>query len=193
MAARKKARKKTGKKSADQLGAKAQFIRQHPNLSAKELIEAAAKRGLTIRTPQVYKIRAAKAPQSGQGGGPRPRGSVADHAQPGSSDKLQSKSEFIRTRPPGMTARQVVQAAAALGMSLSEHFVYNIRSTAKKKARGVVGRASAAGGPGRPAPGRLGTREAQFRRLAMELGLQRSSQLLEELEHRLTALIAGQS
>jgi hypothetical protein len=192
MAARKKAGKKSGKKSAGKLGAKAKFIRQHPNLSAKELVEAAAKRGLTIRTPQVYKIRAAKTPQGNQGAARRPRRSVVGQ-QPGSGDKLQSKSEFIRTRPPGMTARQVVEAAAVRGMSLSEHFVYNIRSTAKKKAQGAATRAATAGGADRLAGGTAAAQEAQFRRLALELGLQRSGQLLEEVEHRLTALIAGQA
>ncbi len=100
-----------------------------------------------------------------------------------------SKSEFIRTRPPGMTAKEVVAAAAELGMTMSEHFVYNIRSTAKKKVSSLAPSLSASAT--RAITGRASSREAEFRRLTLSLGLDRSKQLLAEVETKLAALISG--
>jgi len=111
--------------------------------------------------------------------------------QPGRRSARQpgSKSEFIRTRPPGMTAREVVAEAATLGMTMSEHFVYNIRSTAKKKAARLAPSLSVSAA--RAITGRTASREADFRRLTLALGLDRSKQLLAEVETKLAALISG--
>lgn len=52
------------KKSAGTFGAKAEFIRSQPDqLSAREIVEAAKKRGLQITVNHVYNIRAAKRTQ----------------------------------------------------------------------------------------------------------------------------------
>jgi hypothetical protein len=196
MAAKKRARK-SPKRLAKTLGAKADFIRRHPNLSAKEVVEAAAKQGLVIRTPQVYKLRSAAAGKTKKRAPRRSRKAAKGRKPAASTAKsttaTMSKSEFIRTRPPGMTARQVVEAAAAQGMALTEHFVYNIRSTAKKKAgkskltAAVAAQASARG------TGRAGrAQESTFRRLILALGLDRAKKLVSEVEAKLTALIAGQ-
>ena len=111
------------------------------------------------------------------------------HAQRKSVRQPSSKSEFIRTRRPGMTAKEVVAEAAALGMTMSEHFVYNIRSTAKKKASKLAPTLSASAA--RTITGRAASREAEFRRLTLALGLDRSKQLLAEVETKLAALISG--
>jgi hypothetical protein len=100
-----------------------------------------------------------------------------------------SKSEFIRTRPPGMTAKEVMAAGAELGVTMSEHFVYNIRSTAKKKASRLAPSLSASAT--RAITGRAATREAEFRTLTLALGLDRSKRLLAEVETELAAVSSG--
>lgn len=108
----------------------------------------------------------------------------------GSEPPALSKSEFIRSRPPGMTAKQVVVAAAARGMKLSEHFVYNIRSSAKKRAAKVRRDARVSTGAARVGRGD-GAQAAQFRSLVLDLGLARARALLDDMERRLSAVISG--
>jgi hypothetical protein len=80
------ASKKSPKKTSDKFGAKADFIRNQPeSMSAKEIVDAAAKQGIKISVNHVYNLRtsAAKksdapmsslAPKRGPG---RPRASVS--------------------------------------------------------------------------------------------------------------------
>lgn len=54
------AAKKTGKKTSDKFGAKADFIRSMPeSMSAKEVADAAAKQGIKISVNHVYNLRTA--------------------------------------------------------------------------------------------------------------------------------------
>jgi hypothetical protein len=56
------ASKKTGKKTPGKFGAKADFIRSQPeSMSAKEIVEAAAKQGIKISVNHVYNLRTAAA------------------------------------------------------------------------------------------------------------------------------------
>jgi cysteine sulfinate desulfinase/cysteine desulfurase-like protein len=56
------ASKKTVKKVTDKFGAKADFIRSQPaSLSAKEIVDAAAKQGIKISVNHVYNLRTAAA------------------------------------------------------------------------------------------------------------------------------------
>ena len=56
-------------------GSKAEFIRQHADLSPKEVVEAAARQGLMIHLPQVYNLRAAS--QRRKPAAPKPSAPVA--------------------------------------------------------------------------------------------------------------------
>ena len=62
---RKKKTSKTSRKSkkkqqqAEKAGAKAEFIRKHPDLSVRGLVASAQKAGITISRPQVYGVRKA--------------------------------------------------------------------------------------------------------------------------------------
>jgi hypothetical protein len=162
----KQQRGKSTKRHAPDHGVKAAFIRQHAELSAKALVEAAAKQGLAIHLPQVYKVRAATTARAAGG---KPEG------------EFPSKSAFIRGQPASMTAKQVVRAAAERGMVISETFVYNIRAAAKKR-----------GGAARPAgPGRPGDPSSDFRKLVLDLGVRQARALLDEVEVKLQALVAG--
>lgn len=56
------ASKKTGKKVTGKFGAKADFIRSQPeSMSAKEIVDAAAKQGIKISVNHVYNLRTAAA------------------------------------------------------------------------------------------------------------------------------------
>jgi len=63
------ASKKSAKKSSNNtFGAKADFIRDQPsNMSAKDIVDAAAKQGLRISVNHVYNLRAAAKKQPGAG------------------------------------------------------------------------------------------------------------------------------
>jgi len=59
------ASKKTGKKTSEKFGAKADFIRNQPeNMSAKDIVDAAAKQGIKISVNHVYNLRTAAAKKS---------------------------------------------------------------------------------------------------------------------------------
>lgn len=60
------ASKKTGKKVAGKFGAKADFIRSQPeSMSAKDVVDAAAKQGIKISVNHVYNLRTAAAKKTG--------------------------------------------------------------------------------------------------------------------------------
>lgn len=60
------ASKKTGKKVPGKFGAKAEFIRSQPeSMSAKDIVDAAAKQGIKISVNHVYNLRTAAAKKGG--------------------------------------------------------------------------------------------------------------------------------
>lgn len=100
-----------------------------------------------------------------------------------------SKRAFILSLPPEMPAKEVVEKAKEQGITIGEQYVWGVRSTAKQMdaKRGTkAGRRS-----------NLSTRhasssaEAEFRRLAIELGLGKSRALLHDTERRVAELIQG--
>lgn len=59
------ASKKTAKKPSGKFGAKAEFIRTQPeSMSAKDIVDAAAKQGIKISVNHVYNLRTAAAKKS---------------------------------------------------------------------------------------------------------------------------------
>lgn len=79
-----------------------------------------------------------------------------------SSDKPLTKTAFVRQLPEDMPAKEVVDKAKAAGIELSEAYVYEIRSAAKrakkksggeKAARGGVAKKAAAPAEGKDASG----------------------------------------
>jgi hypothetical protein len=85
-----------------------------------------------------------------------------------------SKSAFIRSLPPTMPARDVVAKAKIAGMSVTEAYVYAIRSAAKRTNRAAR----------RPAahvsqPVSSSGAEALLQAVAAEIGLGRAIELLK--------------
>ena len=98
-----------------------------------------------------------------------------------------SKSEFIRSQPPRMRAKEVVELAKKQGLDVDHKYVYVVRSNARRK-----GRNRRRGRPrGTAAPRMASSTEKEFRRLAIELGLKRAEVILSDTKKRLAAVIAG--
>ncbi len=95
-----------------------------------------------------------------------------------------NKTQFVLNLPEQMSARDVVEEGKKQGITLSEKYVYVIRSNARKPGAAVGvgrgrGRAAAAGAPSRAAAGPL---EAQLRSAIAELGLARARQVFKDVE-----------
>ncbi len=86
-----------------------------------------------------------------------------------------------------MSAKEVVAAAKAQGFELTEGFVYNVRSSVKAKSNAPAAKR----GPGRSKPVPSGD-EASFRALVVSLGTARAKALVDEVEAKLAAVIAGE-
>lgn len=99
--------------------------------------------------------------------------------------KFGAKSEFIRSQPADMPAKQVVEAAKQAGLTLSENLVYATRADAKKKAvKGSSRSATPKRKPGRPRASSPKTNDldAQLRSAIAEMGLARARQVFSEVE-----------
>jgi len=100
--------------------------------------------------------------------------------------KRVSKTQFVRDLPATMPAKEVTKRAKAAGLTISPGYVYEIRSSAKRKARGVT-RTTAKG----HAKTSAHTLDATFRKAILDLGLTRAKELIAQVEKRLGELVAG--
>jgi len=100
------------------------------------------------------------------------------------ASKFGAKAEFVRSTARTMSAKDVVEAAKKKGITLTENYVYTVRSSGSKtKGKAAKGR------PG-PKPGRKGKpgsdgmtpAEAQLRNAIADLGLVKASEILEAVK-----------
>jgi len=107
--------------------------------------------------------------------------------------KKMTKTSFVLSLPTNMPAAEVVEKAKAEGVKLDVKYVYNIRATARAKGgtKKVTPKKNIAGAPSSSAKNASGSSEATFRRLVIDLGLARAKSLLDDVERKLGALIAG--
>lgn len=93
----------------------------------------------------------------------------------------QSKAAFVRSLPPSMPAKDVIERAKAAGHKLSPAYVYVIRSKGSSKTKGKTGPKA-----GR---GRLGGSSAGAERAlidaALDLGFSRARQVLDAAQARI--------
>ncbi len=110
--------------------------------------------------------------------------------------KPQTKTAFVLSHPATMPAKEVVAKGKAAGVSLSDAFVYAIRSNAKRKAR----KGAATGAPkrgGRPARSTNGhsvgrhSAEELLKAAAAELGLSRAMGILQAEHDKVHRLLGG--
>jgi hypothetical protein len=105
-----------------------------------------------------------------------------------SAEKAVNKTTLILSHAPGTSAAEIVKAAAAKGIKLSEKYVYTIRSNARRKAK------RAERWPGRRAravPVAASSSESMFRETVLALGTTRAKELLAEVERKLQLIIDG--
>jgi hypothetical protein len=113
------------------------------------------------------------------------------------SKPTQSKAEFVRAQPASVGAKDVVKAAKAAGIPISEAYVYTIRYEQKRREqKGKPGRPAGRRGRGRApaaaaAPARTGGVEDLLRAAAAEIGLSRAIALLQEQQRAVRAVLGG--
>jgi hypothetical protein len=159
------AKKKTSKASKKSRGpSKTAFVLGLPaDMSARDAVAKAKDSGLVISEAYVYKIRSsAKGGSSKKPKGPRaakaakapkatratkaarpPKASAGTAATGGAP----SKTEFVRSLPPGTSYDDAAAKAKALGIELSKAYFYVLKSELKKKAGGA-GMSAPRGKPG---------------------------------------------
>jgi hypothetical protein len=109
-----------------------------------------------------------------------------------SAGKPQSKAEFVRSHPDSMGARDVVKAAKAAGIPISEAYVYTIRYEAKRRGQkkpGQPGRRKGRAGAAVGGPRVSGNVEALLQAAAAEIGLSRAISILQEQQRTLRAVL----
>lgn len=104
--------------------------------------------------------------------------------------KFGAKAAFVRSHPDA-SAKEVVALAAKAGLTLTVNHVYNIRSTSgisRRKGKGIAHVLAAKAIKGVKISGAA---EAQFRRLVLDMGVSRARKLLQDIENKLAAIVAG--
>jgi hypothetical protein len=102
-----------------------------------------------------------------------------------------SKSDFIRSQPADMPAKEVVAKAKAAGLSISDNYVYTLRYEAKKKA----GKTTEASKGAKKLAGAKSTTvsssgvEDLLRAAASEIGLSRAISILQEQQNTLRSVL----
>lgn len=120
---------------------------------------------------------------------------------PKAPKKTISKTAFVRNLPPAMPAIKVVEKAKEAGLVLTAQYVYKVRSLTKSaKARAkaapapvakkpVVAKKVAAPKVARKSAAPATSHEAAFRKFVLQLGVQKSKALLNDVERKLRALL----
>lgn len=99
-----------------------------------------------------------------------------------------TKTAFVKSQPATLSAKEVVQKAKAAGITITDKYVYNIRSMAKtKKGATKLGRPK---GSKNKAPSAKTTKrgassgddEMAFKRLVLSIGLPKAEAYLSDLK-----------
>jgi hypothetical protein len=165
---------------------KSDFIRNHLDLSAAEIVAKGKAAGHTFTSDLVYKVKDRTKM--------RARGNQAKATPvtpaPTTQAAPTSKASFIRSLPASASPKDVVAAAAKRGWEIKGRYVYEVRAATKHKRRKPV--ALRVGPHPQATPSSAGSAsETTFRKLVLDLGLVRSKSLLGEVEKKLGDLIAG--
>ena len=120
---------------------------------------------------------------------------------PKAPKKTISKTAFVRNLPPTLPAIKVVEKAKEAGLVLTAQYVYKVRSLTKSaKARAKAAPAPAARKPlaakklvakkvARKQAAPASSHETAFRKFVLQLGVQKSKALLNDVERKLRALV----
>ena len=107
--------------------------------------------------------------------------------------RTHNKSEFVRSLPAEMSAKDVVAKAKEEGLALTEAYVHTIRSAAKRK-EGKAGRAPRAAAAATESRSSGSSRantgaEAQLMALVIEHGLPQVQEILRRIDSKLRTLV----
>ena len=129
-----KGAKKAKRAPKDPTMSKAAFVRSLPaDMPAKEVVAKAEKAGISLDEKGVHGARSNDR-EKAKAGAKKAR-KVAKVADAKAVDsKGVNKADFIRSLPTDMPAKEVVAKAEKAGISLTEAYVYAIRTAAKAKA-----------------------------------------------------------
>lgn len=194
---------------------KSDFVRQHPTLSPAEVVAKAKEAGLTVSTNLVYMVRgrakAAAKPAKAAKPAAKPLAKAPAKAPAAAAPKAPAlptgkvgsptASDFIRTLPAGISAKEAVAKGAAMGFKFTPNLFYLVRTRAKKAAgkasrpakivapkpvaaKAVAPKAAAAAGPDASA-------ETVILRLILRHGVDYVRQLVDGAVARATAVLAG--
>ena len=94
-----------------------------------------------------------------------------------------NKSAFVRSLSNKLSAKDVIERAKKQGLTLNEKYVYVVRSNARRKTKSPK--------PSREEDTGASNTGAEFRRLAIELGMQKAERLLSDTKKKIAAIIAG--
>jgi hypothetical protein len=161
-------------------------------MPAAQAAEEAIAAGYPTKVQHVHRIRSAakRAAKPGSISKGSQKTLAGRPATSTSSKSMLSKSDFIRGQPLSMSAAEVVVAAAKAGLVMTTTLVHTVRGRMRKAA------ATAPKKPGRPrktrgVAGTAASTEVTFRKMVLELGLERAKELLDEIQKKLASLIAG--
>lgn len=99
-----------------------------------------------------------------------------------------NKTTFVLQFPEETPAKKIAEAAAAEGISLTEKYVYIVRSNARKKeGKGAVKVATATATVKAAKP--AADQSATFQRMLMAMGFDRAEKLIAETKSKIEAAI----
>jgi len=192
------------KKSAGQpkkLSPKTKFVLALPmSMSAVDVVKRSKEAGFTVSPAHVYKIRADARNRLAKGNVAAPSftapAAAVGKVAPAKRLGKVSKTQFVLGIALDKPAAQVVALAKAAGLSLTEKYVYNIRSSAKSKGKLRAAPKLAAAArvetiTSIKAPVTTGTLDARFVELVLEVGLGRAVALMTQLKEQLKAIRLG--
>jgi hypothetical protein len=105
--------------------------------------------------------------------------------------KAMTKSDFVRSQPADMPAKEVVAKAKVAGLSISDNYVYTLRYEAKKKAGKTPGASKGSKKTASVKSTKVSSNgvEDLLRAAASEIGLSRAIMILQEQQTVLRAAL----
>jgi hypothetical protein len=154
-------------------------------MPAKEVLAKAKASGFKTSESNVHRVRRLHGRRSSAASsGHKPSLATAKAASNGA--KSVKKSDYVRTFPASLPAKDVVAKAKAAGIKLDLQYVYKIRSRSKPASRRAAAKAPAArrAVTHRPAS----SVETLLRALGAEIGLGRAVEILEGERARVSSI-----
>jgi hypothetical protein len=156
-------------------------------LSAKEALAKARASGHKTTESNIYRVRRL------HGGSKATAKMVAapKAAASGNGAKTLNKSDFIRSVPATMPAKEVVAKAKAAGMKLDIQYVYRLRTRSKPGRKMVAVAKPAAQAMKTKTNGFHSSTEDLLRAVAAELGLGHAMEILQSQRAQVSAILGG--